>query len=81
VLERTLIDEVIACDERAACDMAGRLAREEGITAGMSGGAAVWAAIEIAKRLGTGKRVVTVIPDTWERYTSIDKPSSMDFII
>jgi cysteine synthase A len=81
VLERSLIDEVIACDERAAFDMAGRLAREEGITAGMSGGAAVWAAIEIAKRLGTGKRVVTVIPDTWERYTSIDKPSSMDFII
>ena len=81
VLTRELIDEVIACDERAAFDMAGRLAREEGITAGMSGGAAVWAAVEVAKRLGTGKLVVTVIPDTWDRYTSIDKPSSMDFII
>src|SRR5688572_11515409 len=65
VLTRELIDEVIACDERVAFDMAGRLAREEGITAGMSGGAAVWAAVEIAKRLGTGKLVVTVIPDTW----------------
>jgi cysteine synthase A len=81
VLKRELIDEVIACDERTAFDMAGRLAREEGITAGMSGGAAVWAAVEIAKRLGAGKRVVTVIPDTWDRYTSMDKPSSMDFII
>ena len=59
--------------------MAGRLAREEGITAGMSGGAV--AAVEIAKRLGAGKQVVTVIPDTWDRYISIDKPSSMDFII
>jgi cysteine synthase A len=81
VLKRELIDEVVACEERAAFDMAGRLAREEGITAGMSGGAAVWAAVEIAKRLGAGKRVVTVIPDTWDRYTSMDKPSSMDFII
>ncbi len=81
VLKRELIDEVVPCDERAAFDMAGRLAREEGITAGMSGGAAVWVAIEIAKRLGVGKRVVTVIPDTWDRYTSMDKPSSMDFII
>jgi cysteine synthase len=81
VLRRDLIDEVLACDERAAFDMAGRLAREEGITAGMSGGAAVWAAVQIAKRLGAGKHVVTVIPDTWDRYTSIDKPSSMDFII
>jgi cysteine synthase A len=81
VLERGIIDEVIAVDDRAAFDMAGRLAREEGITAGMSGGAAVWAALQIAKRLGAGKRVVTVIPDTWDRYTSMDKPSSMDFII
>jgi len=81
VLKRDLIDEVIACDERAAFDMAGRLAREEGITSGMSGGAAVWVAVEIAKRLGAGKRIVTVIPDTWDRYTSVDKPSSMDFII
>ena len=81
LLDRSLIDEVLACDERAAFDMAARLAREEGITSGMSGGAAVWAAVEIAKRLGKGKLVVTVIPDTWDRYTSIDKPSSMDFII
>jgi len=81
VLKRDVIDEVIAVDDRAAFAMAGRLAREEGITAGMSSGAAVHAAVEIAKRLGAGKRVVTVLPDTWDRYTSIDKPSGLDFII
>jgi len=81
VLARDVIDEVLACDDRAAFDMARRLAREEGITAGMSSGAAVWAATEIARRLGPGKRVVTVLPDTWDRYTSIDKPAGLDFII
>ncbi|MBA3457918.1 MAG: cysteine synthase A [Deltaproteobacteria bacterium] len=81
VLERALIDEVLACEDRAAFDMAGRLAREEGVSAGLSGGAAVWGAVEIAKRLGPGKRVVTVIADTWDRYTSVERPGSMDFII
>ena len=81
VLQRDLIDEVIACEDRAAFDMAGRLAREEGITAGMSSGAAVWAAVQVAQKLGPGKRVVTVLPDTWDRYTSIDKPAGLDFII
>jgi cysteine synthase len=81
VLDRSVIDEVIACDDRAAFDMARRLAREEGITAGMSSGAAVWVAVQVAQRLGAGKRVVTVLPDTWDRYTSIDTPSGLDFII
>jgi cysteine synthase len=81
VLDRAIIDEVIACDDRTAFDMARRLAREEGITAGMSSGAAVWVAVQVAQRLGAGKRVVTVLPDTWDRYTSIDKPAGLDFII
>lgn len=83
VLDRSVIDEVIACEDRAAFDMAGRLAREEGITAGLSGGAAVWAACEVARRLGAGKRVVAVVPDTWDRYTSIERPRGpgIDFII
>jgi len=83
VLVRAVIDEVIACEDRTAYDMAGRLAREEGITAGLSGGAAVWAAAEIARRLGPGKRVVAIVPDTWDHYTSVERPRApgMDFII
>jgi cysteine synthase A len=82
VLQRDVIDEVLACDDKTAFDMAARLAREEGITAGPSAGAAVWGALEIAKRLGAGKRVVTIAPDTWDRYTSVDGPRRADdFII
>jgi cysteine synthase A len=83
VLARSVIDEVIACEDQAAYDMAGRLAREEGISAGISGGAAVWAAAEVARLLGPGKRVVAIVPDTWDRYTSVERPRSpgMDFII
>ncbi|HLL24412.1 MAG TPA: cysteine synthase A [Kofleriaceae bacterium] len=81
ILKRELIDEVLACEDRVAFDIARRLAREEGISAGMSCGAAVWGALEIARRLGPGKRVVTVLPDTWDRYTSIDRPTELDFII
>lgn len=84
VLDRALIDDVLACTDEAAYAMAARLAREEGITAGMSGGAAVWGALQLAKRLGAGKRVVTVIPDAWDRYASAERPreiSGVDFII
>ena len=85
VLARAVIDETLRCTDAAAFAMAGRLAREEGITAGLSGGAAVWGAVEIARRLGAGKRVVTVVPDTWDRYTSVDRPQrdlgGVDFII
>jgi cysteine synthase A len=79
--DRAVIDEVIACTDHDAFAMAERLAREEGISAGMSGGAAVWAAVEIARRFGPGKRVVTLIPDTWDRYTSVERPGPADFII
>jgi cysteine synthase len=84
LLNRDVIDEVLACGEDAAFDMAGRLAREEGITPGPSGGAAVWGAVEIARRLGPGRRVVTVLPDSWDRYTSVERPRALggvDFII
>ncbi len=47
-----------------------RLAAEEGVLAGSSGGAAVFAALLVAQRLGEGKRVVTIIPDSAERYLS-----------
>jgi len=83
VLDRGVIDEVIPCEDFAAFDMAGRLAREEGISAGPSGGAAVWAAVEVARRLGPGKRVVVILPDAWDRYTSVERPRApgLDFII
>jgi cysteine synthase A len=83
VLDRAVIDEVLACEDLAAFEMAGRLAREEGIAAGPSGGAAVWAAVELARRLGPGKRVVAILPDAWDRYTSVERPRApgMDFII
>jgi len=85
VLNRDVIDEVLACDEKAAFDMAGRLAREEGVSGGISAGAAVWGALEVAQRLGAGRRVVTIIPDAWDRYTSVSKPrahlGAVDFMI
>jgi cysteine synthase A len=51
--------------------MTKRLAREEGLLVGVSSGANVWASIQVAKRLGPGKRVVTILPDTGERYLSV----------
>ena len=51
-----------------AIDYSRRLAKEEGLLVGISAGANVWAAIKVAKRLGEGKRVVTILPDTGERY-------------
>jgi cysteine synthase A len=68
VLDRGLIDEVLACDDDEAVRVSAALAAREGINAGISGGAAVWGALLIAARLGSGRRVVTVIPDAWDRY-------------
>jgi cysteine synthase A len=85
VLARGIIDETLQCTDEDAFATSGRLAREEGITSGLSGGAAVWGALEIARRLGAGKRVVTVIPDSWDRYISVMRPKrnlgGVDFII
>jgi cysteine synthase A len=83
VLNRDVIDEVLHCDDDVAFDMARRLAQKEGISCGISSGAAVWGALEIASRLGVGKRVVAILPDSWDRYLSVEKPSDLDldFII
>jgi len=71
VLRLDLIDEIIKVTNEDAGIMARRLAREEGILAGISSGAATWAALEVAKRLETeGKLIVVVLPDTGERYLS-----------
>ncbi|HWF05162.1 MAG TPA: cysteine synthase A [Candidatus Angelobacter sp.] len=63
-------DEVILVTDKDAFDTVAQLARLEGVLAGSSAGANVFAAIQVAKRLGKGKRVVTVIPDSAERYMS-----------
>jgi len=71
VLNRGIIDEVIKVSNEDAGIIARRLAREEGILAGISGGAALWAGLEVAKRSeNKGKLVVVVLPDTGERYLS-----------
>lgn len=68
--DRSLCCEVIMAHDDDAYAMARRLASEEGVLAGGSGGGNVWAAVEVAKRLGAGKRVVTLVPDIAERYLS-----------
>ncbi len=71
VLDTKLLDEVVAVKHEDGGDMARRLCKEEGILTGISGGAAVWAAREVARRPeNEGKLIVTVIPDTGERYLS-----------
>jgi cysteine synthase A len=65
-----LADEIVMVRDAEAFDMVKQMARKEGILGGSSGGANVYAAVEIAKRLGPGKRVVTIIPDSSERYLS-----------
>mgnify|MGYP005849354631 CR=1 FL=1 len=70
VLNRAVVDEVIPVTNEDAAETARRLAREEGLLVGISSGAAAWAALQVARRLGEGKVVVTVLPDTGERYLS-----------
>ncbi|KPV65246.1 MAG: cysteine synthase A [Candidatus Bathyarchaeota archaeon BA1] len=72
VLRVDLIDELITPTSEEAYDMARRLAREEGILAGPSSGANVFAALKVAKDLGIGRVVVTVLPDSGQRYLSTE---------
>ena len=72
VLRTDLIDEIVKVSNEDAGITARRLAKEEGILAGISSGAATWAAIEVAKRVeNSGKLIVVILPDTGERYLSI----------
>ncbi len=71
VLNRDIYDEIICVEDDEAIAVARRLSREEGILAGISAGANVHAALRIAERLGSGKRVVTVVCDSGERYFSV----------
>ena len=66
----TVCDEVMLVTDEQAFEMVKKLAAEEGVLSGSSGGAAVYAALELARRLGRGKRVATIVPDSAERYLS-----------
>lgn len=68
--DASVVDRVICADYDDALKMARRLAREEGIFCGISSGAITSAAREVARELGTGKRVVSIICDFGERYLS-----------
>jgi cysteine synthase A len=71
VLERDLLDEIIAVDDEDAIETARLAARKEGVLCGISCGAALWAALEIAARPeAKGKRIAVVLPDSGERYVS-----------
>jgi cysteine synthase A len=71
VLNRNVIDEIIQVAHENAGQMARRIAREEGILVGISSGAALWAALEVAKRKeAEGKMIVAILPDSGERYLS-----------
>ncbi len=73
VLDRSVIDEVIAVSDEEAMGAARRLARTEGILAGISSGAALAAALQVARRTeAAGKTLVVVLPDTGERYLSTE---------
>lgn len=72
ILNTKIYDEIFAIEDEDAIDIFRRVAREEGIFVGPSAGATIFAAIEIAKRLGAGKKVLCIAPDTGERYLSMN---------
>jgi cysteine synthase A len=72
VLNSDIYDEVITVTDEEAIRYTRRLAREEGILVGVSSGAACAAALQVARRLGRGKTVLTILADTGERYLTTD---------
>jgi cysteine synthase A len=78
VLNRAVIDELVHVRDEDAMATALRLCREEGLLVGVSAGANVWAAAKVAERLGPERTVVTLLPDTGERYLSVNLEASAD---
>src|SRR6266542_3229273 len=68
ILNKDVYNEIMSCTDEDAIEMSRRLCKDEGLLVGISAGANVWASIKVAKKLGVGKRVVTVLCDTGERY-------------
>jgi cysteine synthase A len=77
-LDRSLLDRVIKAWEEDAFPLGRRLAREEGLFVGMSSGAIIWAALEVARELGPGHKVACIAPDTAARYLSTELFSDGD---
>lgn len=73
ILNRGIIDEIIAVDDKEAFLMSRRLGREEGLSVGISSGAAMAAALKTAEKLPSGTRIVVILPDTGERYFSMEQ--------
>ena len=70
ILDREIYDDIYIVTDSEAIETSKRLAREEGLMVGISAGTNVAAALKLAKKLGPGKTVVTILPDTAERYFS-----------
>lgn len=73
IWESGLVDHVISITDQEAIEMAHQLAEKEGIFCGMSSGANVLTAVRIGQELGAGKRIVTVLPDSRDRYLAVEK--------
>jgi len=71
ILNTSIYDEIIRVNDEDALETTRRLARLEGLLVGPSSGASVWAALQVARKLGEGKRVLCIAPDTGERYLSM----------
>ncbi|MBB6669711.1 cysteine synthase A [Cohnella nanjingensis] len=72
ILNTAVYDEIVRVTDEDAIETMKQLARREGLLVGPSSGASVWAALQLAKKLGAGKRVLCIAPDTGERYLSMD---------
>src|SRR5690625_4384932 len=72
ILNEQIYDEIIRIKDEDAVSMYKEVARQEGVFIGLSGAAAIFAALEVAKKLGKGKRVLCIAPDTGERYLSMN---------
>ena len=72
-LNSDIVDQIIQVSDKEAFSMARRLGTEEGLCVGISSGAAVFASLQVAKKLGKGKRVVCILCDTGERYFSVEQ--------
>ncbi|MNP06411.1 Cysteine synthase [compost metagenome] len=72
ILNTDVYDEIIQVEDQDAIETVRKLASMEGILVGPSSGASVWTAIQYARKLGKGKRIVCIAPDTGERYLSMD---------